>query len=184
MLQGGDPGAGNFYDVIGADSEWTVLMGDVRGKGVEAAGLTALFLLVQGRTAAGFLDGLLSMSYEKFVMDTDMCGALHSYLAGIEVNEDTLGFDALAQNGPGEHMFGTDHTLRHYETAYWDSGLNDDQTHETWFEQGSADYAIRANKRWKDILNAYEAPAMDDATDEALRDFIDRKKASMPDAWY
>ncbi|SDE33982.1 trimethylamine methyltransferase family protein [Ruegeria marina] len=134
--------------------------------------------------SAGFVDGLLSMSYEKFVMDTDMCGALHSYLAGIEVNEDTLGFDALAQNGPGEHMFGTDHTLRHYETAYWDSGLNDDQTHETWFEQGSADYAIRANRRWKDILNAYEAPPMDEATDEALCDFIDRKKASMPDAWY
>ncbi|MCE8513865.1 trimethylamine methyltransferase family protein [Ruegeria pomeroyi] len=134
--------------------------------------------------SAGFVDGLLSMSYEKFVMDTDMCGALHSYLAGIEVNEDTLGFEALAQNGPGEHLFGTDHTLRHYETAYWDSGLNDDQTHETWSEQGSADYAQRANQRWKDILNTYEAPPMDDATDEALRDFIDRKKASMPDAWY
>ena len=113
-----------------------------------------------------------------------MSDGLGSYLAGIEVNEDTLGFEALAQNGPGEHLFGTDHTLRHYETAYWDSGLNDDQTHETWSEQGSADYAQRANQRWKDILNTYEAPPMDDATDEALRDFIDRKKASMPDAWY
>ncbi|TMV06328.1 trimethylamine methyltransferase family protein [Ruegeria sediminis] len=134
--------------------------------------------------SAGFVDGLLSMSYEKFVMDTDMCGALHAYLGGIDVNEDTLGFEALAQNGPGEHLFGTEHTLRHYETAYWDSALNDDQPFETWEEQGSVDYAQRANKRWKDILNAYEAPPMDEATDEALKDFIARKKASVADAWY
>ena len=134
--------------------------------------------------SAGFADGLLSMSYEKFVMDTDMCGAMHAYLAGMEVTEDTLGFDALAQNGPGEHMFGTDHTLRHYQTAYWDSALNDDQPFETWDEQGSVDAAQRANREWKRILNEYEAPAMDDATDEALKDYMARKKASMPDAWY
>ena len=134
--------------------------------------------------SAGFLDGLLSMSYEKFVMDTDMCGALHAYLNGIEVNEDTLGFEALAQFGPGEHLFSTDHTLRHYKTAYWDSALNDDQPWETWFEQGRVDYAQRANKRWKAALEAYEAPAMDAGTEAALLDFVARKKASMPDAWY
>lgn len=134
--------------------------------------------------AAGFLDGLLSMSYEKFVMDTDMCGALHAYLNGMEVTDDTLGHDALAENGPGEHLFGTAHTLRHYRTAYWDSALNDDQTFETWDEQGGADAAQRANRRWKETLAQYEAPAMDEATDEALKDFIARKKASMEDAWY
>ncbi|MEJ2001110.1 MAG: trimethylamine methyltransferase family protein [Maritimibacter sp.] len=133
---------------------------------------------------AGFLDGLLSMSYEKFVMDCDMAGALHSYMRGIEVNEDTLGFDALAQYGPGEHLFGTDHTLRHYETAYWDSGLNDDQPFETWSEQGEIDSATRANQRWKETLNTYEAPPLDAGIDEALRDFVAQKKASMPDAWY
>lgn len=134
--------------------------------------------------SAGFVDGLLSMSYEKFVMDTDMCGALHAYLKGIEVSEETLGFEALAQNGPGEHLFGTDHTLRHYETAFWDSALNDDQPFETWSEQGSVDSAKRANQRWKDMLNTYEAPAMDEGADEALKDYMERKKASMPDAWY
>jgi len=134
--------------------------------------------------SAGFLDGLLSMSYEKFVMDCDMAGALHAYLKGLVVNDDTLDLAALAQNGPGEHLFGTDHTLRHYQTAYWDSALNDDQPFETWAEQGEVESAQRANQRWKEILNAYEAPALDQGTDEALRDFIDRKKASMPDAWY
>jgi len=134
--------------------------------------------------AAGFVDGLLSMSYEKFVMDCDLCGALHAYLAGFEVNDETLGIDALAQFGPGEHLFGTDHTLRHYQKAYWDSALNDDRTHETWSETGSEDAAIRANRRWKQVLADYEAPPLDPGLDEALRDFVARRKAAMEDAWY
>ena len=133
---------------------------------------------------AGFLDGLLSMSYEKFILDCDMAGALHAYLRGFEVDEDSLAFEALAQFGPGEHLFSTDHTLRHYETAYWDSALNDDQPWETWFEKGGVDAAHRANKRWQAILADYEAPPMDVGTAEALADFIARKKASMPDMWY
>jgi trimethylamine--corrinoid protein Co-methyltransferase len=134
--------------------------------------------------SAGFLDGLLSMSYEKFVMDTDVCAALHAYLKGIEVTDDTLGFDALAELGPGQHLFSTAHTLRHYKTAYWDSALDDNQPWETWDEQGGLDMATRANTRWKKLLTDYEAPPLDAATDAALQDFIARRKASMPDAWY
>ncbi len=134
--------------------------------------------------AAGFADGLLSMSYEKMIMDMDMCGALHAYLAGLEVSEDTLAFEALGQNGPGAHLFGTDHTLRHYETAYWDSGFNDDRTYETWSETGSVDASARANQRWKEVLAQYEPPPMEAGVAEALADFVARRKAAMPDAWY
>ncbi|MBD3677353.1 MAG: trimethylamine methyltransferase family protein [Rhodobacteraceae bacterium] len=134
--------------------------------------------------SAGFLDGLLSMSFEKFVMDCDMCGALHAYMNGFEVNDDTLGFDALAQFGPGEHLFSTDHTLRHYETAYWESGLNDDSTYENWAENGRVDAAQRAHQRWQSTLQSFEAPQLDPGIDEALQDFVARKKGSMADAWY
>lgn len=134
--------------------------------------------------SAGFLDGLLSMSYEKFVLDADVCGALHVYLKGLEVSEETLAFEALAEKGPGEHLFGTAHTLRHYETAYYDSALDDNQPWETWDEQGGIDSATRANARWKETLANYEAPPMDEGIDEALKEFIAKKKASMPDAWY
>jgi trimethylamine--corrinoid protein Co-methyltransferase len=134
--------------------------------------------------SAGFLDGLLSMSYEKFMLDADLCGALHAYLKGIEVSDDTLGFAALSEGGPGAHMFGAAHTLAHYETAYWDSGLNDDRPFETWSEEGGEDAMIRANRKWKQTLADYEAPPIDEATDEALRDFVARRKASMQDAWY
>lgn len=134
--------------------------------------------------AAGFLDGLLSMSYEKFMLDSDLCGALHSYLNGLEINDDTLGIDALREGGPGVHMFGTAHTLAHYENAYWDSGMNDDQPYESWSEQGSEDSMQRANRKWKKTLEDYQVPPMDEATNEALKDFIARRKASMDDAWY
>ena len=134
--------------------------------------------------AAGFLDGLLSMSYEKFVLDTDLCGALHAYLKGLEVTEETLGFDALAEGGPGAHMFGTQHTLRHYESAYWDSGIDDYQPWESWNEQGRPDAMTRATKRWKQTLATYEAPPLDQAKDEALCDFVARRKSEMADAWY
>ena len=134
--------------------------------------------------SAGFLDGLLSMSYEKFVLDADFCGALHAYIKGVEVSDDTLGFDALAEQGPGAHLFGTAHTLKHYQTAYWDSALDDNQPWETWNEQGASDAASRANQRWKDQLAVYEAPPMDDAVDDALKAFIAQRKDAMPDAWY
>ncbi|MCC5959113.1 MAG: trimethylamine methyltransferase family protein [Rhodobacteraceae bacterium] len=152
-------------------------------------GMMSMMSAVQGGAnyilhAAGFVDGLLSMSYEKMIMDMDMCGALHGYMAGIAVTDDTLAFDALAQFGPGEHLFGTDHTLRHYQTAYWDSGFNDDRTFETWSETGSIDAAKRANQRWKDVLNTYESPPMDAAIDAALQDYVTARKATMPDAWY
>ena len=134
--------------------------------------------------SAGFLDGLLSMSYEKFMLDSDLCGALHSYLAGFEVNDDTLGLDALREGGPGAHMFGSAHTMAHYQNAYWDSSMNDDLTYETWSEQGSEDSMLRANRRWKKTLQDYQAPAIEEAIDDALQDFVARRKASMQDAWY
>ena len=134
--------------------------------------------------SAGFLDGLLSMSYEKHVMDTDMCGALHAYLDGVTVDEDALAFEALAELGPGQHLFSTQHTLRHYQTAYWDSALNDNQPWESWDEQGGIDSAKRANARWKKTLAEFEAPPLDSALDEALQEFVARKKATMPDMWY
>ncbi len=134
--------------------------------------------------AAGFLDGLLSMSYEKFVLDTDYLGHMHAYLAGVPTDDNQLAFSAIAEGGPGQHMFGSAHTLANYETAYWESGLSDSMSYEQWTEAGSEDAATRANKRWKRLLEEYEAPPIDPGIDEALLDFMNRKKASMPDEWH
>jgi len=134
--------------------------------------------------AAGFLDGLLSMSYEKFVLDADFCGALHTYLDGVKIDDNQLALDAFREVGPGGHFFGCQHTLANYETAFWDSQLADNEPFEKWEAAGRVDAATRANQRWKKTLAEYEAPPIDPGIDEALRDFMDRKKADMADAWY
>ena len=134
--------------------------------------------------AAGFLDGLLAMSYEKFVLDADYCGALARYLEGMTVTDDDLAMDAFREVGPGNHFFGCAHTLAHYETAFFDAQLSDNNTFERWSESGSEDSAQRANKAWKRMLAEYEAPPLDPGIDEALRGFVSRRKGEMADAWY
>lgn len=134
--------------------------------------------------SAGFLDGLLSMSYEKFVMDTDFCGALHTYLDGVTVDDNQLALDAFKEVGPGSHFFGSQHTLANYETAFWDSEIADNEPFEKWEAAGSEDAAARANRRWKKALAEYEAPPLDEGIDEALNEFIAKRKAAVEDAWY
>jgi trimethylamine--corrinoid protein Co-methyltransferase len=134
--------------------------------------------------SAGFLDGLLSMSYEKFMLDADLCGALHSYLDGVRIDDDQLAVEAFAEVGPGNHFFGCSHTMAHYETAFWDSSLSDNEPFEKWEAAGSEDAATRANRAWKRSLAEYQAPVMDIAVKEALDDFVARRKAGMTDMWY
>ena len=134
--------------------------------------------------SAGFLDGLLAMSYEKFMMDADFCGALHSYMAGVVVDDNTLAIDAFKEVGPGSHFLGCAHTMANYTTAFFDSTISDDRPWETWSEDGSRDSGTRANARWKASLAEYQAPPIDEAVDESIRDYVARKKASMTDQWY
>ena len=134
--------------------------------------------------SAGFLDSLLSMSYEKFVMDTDFCSAMHTYLGGLPVDENSLAMDAFKEVGPGNHFFGSAHTLANYKTAYWESNIADNDSYEQWVENGSLDAQSRAKSRWKKLLEEYQKPEMDEATDEALQEYITKKKQASEDAWY
>jgi trimethylamine--corrinoid protein Co-methyltransferase len=134
--------------------------------------------------SAGFLDGLLSMSYEKFVMDTDFCGALHAYCDGVKIDDNQLALDAFRETGPGNHFFGCAHTIANYETAFWDTEAADNEPFEKWEAAGSEDAAVRANRLWKKRLAEYQAPPLDEGIDEALKDFMARRKAEMADAWY
>lgn len=134
--------------------------------------------------SAGFLDGLLSMSYEKFMLDADYCGAIHSYLAGVATDENALAVDAFKEVGPGNHFFGCSHTMANYEHAFWDSTLSDNDPFEKWELNGSVDAATRANRAWKKTLAEYQGPELDPGIDEALQEFITKRKNGMADAWY
>ena len=134
--------------------------------------------------AAGWLEGALTMSYEKFVMDADQLGGFHTLAAGMTLDDNALAFDAFAEVGPGAHFLGCAHTIRNYETAFYDFTLSDNNSFEQWSEEGSQDILRRANTAWKGMLAAYEPPPIDQGVDEALCDYIARRKAEAPDAWH
>jgi trimethylamine--corrinoid protein Co-methyltransferase len=89
---------------------------------------------------------------------------------------------AFREGAPGVHFLGTAHTLANFETAFYRSETANYDSFEQWQEEGSLDAAQRANATWKRMLRQYEAPPIDPGVDEALLDFIARRKASMPDA--
>lgn len=131
--------------------------------------------------SAGWLEGGLTMSYEKFVMDVDQCGALHTVARGMALDESAFALEAFHEVGPGKHFLGSRHTLAHYETAFYDFDLSDNNSFEQWSAEGGHDHPARANRRWKAMLEGYEAPALDPARDEALREFIGLRKAALPE---
>ena len=134
--------------------------------------------------SAGWLEGGLSMGYEKFVMDADFCGALHRWLEGVSLDADEFALDGFPELGPGKHFFSAQHTLRHYETAFYDSPTADNNSFEQWRDAGESRTEQRAAEIVATTLAEYEPPALDESIDEALREFIDRTKASMDDMWY
>jgi trimethylamine--corrinoid protein Co-methyltransferase len=131
--------------------------------------------------SAGWLEGGLAMSYEKFVMDVDQCGALHTLARGIALDENGFAFSSFKEIGPGKHYLGAAHTMANYQTAFYDFELADNNSFEQWSAEGAKDQLMRANNRWKAELGAYQAPPFDTAKDEQIREFIERRKRSMPD---
>ena len=134
--------------------------------------------------SAGWTEAGLVTSIEKFMLDCDRLGSYQKLLGGVETDRNGLATDAYAEVSPGDHLLGNSHTMGNYKTAFYDAKLSNSESFEQWTEEGSKDAAIRANERWKQMLNEYQAPPLDAAKDEELREFIDRKKASMEDAWY
>jgi trimethylamine--corrinoid protein Co-methyltransferase len=134
--------------------------------------------------SAGWLEGALTMGYEKFILDLDLCGAAGTYLKGVSLDEDEFAMDAFAEVGPGKHFFGSQHTLRHYETAFYEPSISNNDSFEQWRDAGSQSSEQRATTRWQRTLAEYQAPPIDDAVDAALREFVERRKAEVPDQWY
>jgi trimethylamine--corrinoid protein Co-methyltransferase len=132
--------------------------------------------------AAGWLEGGLAIGYEKFILDADQCGMAAVFAKGIDMSENGQALDAIRENGPGLHFLGNSHTLANFETAFYRSPLADNNSYEQWLDEGSLEAPQRANAIWKRMLAEYEAPPIDPAIDEALLDFVARRKAAFPDS--
>ena len=90
---------------------------------------------------AGWLEGGLAMGYEKFVMDVDQAGMMHTLLAGVDLSENGQAMDAIREVGPGKHFLGCAHTQANFETAFYRSPLADNNSYEQWEAEGATDMA-------------------------------------------
>ncbi|SPF76288.1 hypothetical protein ALP8811_01290 [Aliiroseovarius pelagivivens] len=133
--------------------------------------------------SAGWLEGGLVSSFEKFVMDADQLGVLHGIAKGVEVDVNGQAMDAIREVGPGGHYLGCDHTQQNFKSAFWRSELLDYKPYETWEEEGARDTQALATEKVKKMLSDYQEPTLDPGIAEGLKDYIAEKKASMPDAF-
>ncbi len=132
--------------------------------------------------SAGWLEGGLAMGYEKFVLDNDSrgCALTRSPRAWTSRRTARRSTDHRGRSGPAL-LRGAAHT-GHFESAFYRSNVADNNSFEQWDLEGGLDAAQRANGIWKRMLAEYEAPPIDEAADEALREWIERRKASFPDS--
>jgi len=131
---------------------------------------------------AGWLEGGLTMGYEKFVLDNDQAGMWHAFAKGVDMSENGPAPEAMLTNGPGQPFPGPPHPPANPPPAFYRSPVADNSSFEQWEAEGAKDTAQRANALWKKMLAEYEPPPLDDAVDEELREWIERKKASFPDS--
>jgi len=126
--------------------------------------------------AAGWMHGGLTASFEKLIIDAEMLQMMAATIEPFEVNQETLALDAIRDVGPAGHFFGTEHTMSRYQDAFYAPLLSNWDNYETWQERGSVNSEQRANQIWKQMLQEYQQPEIDPGVDEALRDYVDRRK--------
>jgi len=141
-------------------SLWGAIMGGVN-------------LLMHG---AGWMEGGLHASFEKMVLDADLLGMVTEFLNPLKVNEGTLALDAIREVGPGGHYFGAAHTKARYRNAFFAPMVSDWRNYETWEEAGSPTAYDRTNAIYKDKLENYHQPEMDQSAYDALVEFIAKRK--------
>ena len=127
--------------------------------------------------AAGWMEGGLCASFEKTVLDADLLQMMSEYLRPPVVNEDTLAIDAIADVGPGGHYFGTAHTQARYKSAFYAPLVSDWRNFETWREAGSPTAMERTHALYRQLLEEYQPPPLDEGVREALDEFVAKRIA-------
>lgn len=129
--------------------------------------------------ACGWLEGGLTVGYEKVVLDLETLAIMREFLSEVEISDETLAFEMIRQVGPGGHHFGSEHTIARYEHAFFREFVADRQNYGVWQERGAEDAATRANQIWKRLLDSYEEPAIDVAIKTELTEYVTRRTAEL-----
>ena len=130
--------------------------------------------------AGGWLEGGLTCSFEKLILDAELLQMQAAFLEPLDLSENTLGLDAIAEVGPAGHFFGTSHTLERYEDAFYRPILSDWRNFESWHEDGEKTATQRAHAIWKQLLRDYEKPPIDPAIEDELEAYVAKRKTEIP----
>ena len=166
----------------------------VRSSGVCAANVpdgqamwetsNSLWAAVQSGTnmvyhAAGWLEGGLIASPEKFIMDCEVLQHFQRYLDPVivDTSPDAIALDAIKSVGSEGHFFGIQHTQDRYATAFYQPFLSDWKNFEGWQAAGAVWTPERAHTMFKEIVGGFEPPPMDAAIRDELADFVARRKS-------
>ncbi len=124
---------------------------------------------------AGWLEGGLVASFEKFVLDCDLIQMVMEFMTPLETSEDALGVEAIREVGPGGHFFGAQHTLARYSNAFYAPIISDWRNSQQWEAAGKPEAMQRANTVYKQALQEYVEPTLDPARREELDAFVERR---------
>ena len=130
---------------------------------------------------AGWMEGGLTASFEKVILDVEMLQMMAMTIAPVDVNAKEIaeGLDAIANVQTGGHFFGAQHTLDRYETAFYQPLVSNWQNYENWELAGGQNATQRATAIWQNVLQTYEQPPMDPSVREALDAFVARRKEEL-----
>jgi trimethylamine--corrinoid protein Co-methyltransferase len=131
--------------------------------------------------AAGWLEGGLSASLEKIVVDAELLLNWAAILKPVSFSDDDLAVDAIKGVAAGGHFFGAPHTLARYESAFYRPLLSDWSNYENWRDAGGRDATVRATGIWKKLLAEYQPPPLDPAVREAIADYVARRTSELKD---
>lgn len=123
--------------------------------------------------AAGMLESMRAVAYEQFVIDDEIIGMALRLLKGIQVNEETLGFEAIREVGPSGHFLDSMHTIKFMRQEYFRQNLSDRQTREAWEKAGSLDTRSRARRKAKEVLETHIPKGIDLEIDREIRKRFD-----------
>ncbi len=129
--------------------------------------------------AAGWLEGGLIASPEKFIMDCEVLQMIQRYMEPqiTATTPEDIAVDAIREVGPNGHFFGIQHTQDRYESAFYAPFASDWRNFEAWEIAGATWTAERAHHMFKDIVNTFQEPPMDAAIRSELEDFVARRKS-------
>jgi trimethylamine--corrinoid protein Co-methyltransferase len=123
--------------------------------------------------AGGILSSYLAFSFEKFVLDDEMCDMVRRLHRGITVTPDTLAYEVAASVGPGGNYLMKMHTVERCRTEFWQPSLCDRDGLEAWMQGGKPTAVDRARRRWQTLVAEHEDPPLDETTARQLQAYVD-----------